>query len=86
MYAAKRQGRGGLAHYDAGMSAGAESRFNLESCLHGALERASSRCITAAGRSRVGPRVRHGGAAALDASELGSVRPDEFIPVAEKRA
>jgi diguanylate cyclase (GGDEF)-like protein len=85
MYAAKRQGRGGFAHYDAGMSAGAESRFNLESCLHGALERGEFTLHYQPQVDLVSGRVS--GMEALlrwTHPELGSVRPDEFIPLAEE--
>ena len=85
MYAAKRQGRGGLAHYDDRMSAGAESRFNLESCLHGALERGEFALHYQPQVDLVTGRVS--GMEALlrwTHPELGAVPPDEFIPLAEE--
>ena len=85
MYAAKRHGRGGFAHYDERMSAGAQSRFNLENCLQGALERGELSLHYQPQVDLVSGRVS--GMEALlrwTHPELGSVRPDEFIPLAEE--
>ena len=86
MYARQAPGARRLRHYDARMSAGAQSRFNLESCLHGALERGEfSLHYQPQFDLAVGPRVRHGGAAALDAPGAGlRSGPTEFIPLAEE--
>jgi len=84
MYHAKRQGRGLYRVYDASMRESVERRLHVESRLRGALERGDLQVFYQ-------PKVdlASGRVAGLEAllrwqdPELGAVRPDEFIALAE---
>jgi diguanylate cyclase (GGDEF)-like protein len=85
MYAAKRQGRGRVAFFDATMKTGAQARFNLEQRLQRALARGAFSLdyqpqfnLETGGISGVEALLRW-----TDA-ELGSVSPEEFVPLAEE--
>ena len=85
MYSAKRLGRGRCAFFDAAMNEGAQARFSLESRLEGALERKEfslhyqPQFDLATGRiSGLEALLRWTNA------ELGSISPEEFIPLAEE--
>lgn len=85
MYTAKRQGRGRVEYFNATMKEGSQSRFRLEQRLQRALERGgftlcyqpqfdlSTGCI-----SGVEALLR------WTDEQLGSISPDEFIPLAEE--
>ncbi|MFO1406729.1 MAG: EAL domain-containing protein [Steroidobacteraceae bacterium] len=85
MHAAKRLGRGCCAFFDAAMRDGAHARFGLEHRLQGALSRNEfslhyqPQFDLATGRlSGVEALLR------WTHPDLGSVAPDEFIPLAEE--
>jgi len=85
MYTAKRQGRGKFAYFNATMKEGAQARLSLESRLQGALARGEFSL-------HYQPQfdLGTGRVSGLEAllrwtdAELGSVAPDEFIPLAEE--
>jgi diguanylate cyclase (GGDEF)-like protein len=85
MYSAKRIGRGRFAFFDAAMNEGAQARFSLESRLEGALERGEFSL-------HYQPQfdLSTGRISGLEAllrwtnAELGSISPEEFIPLAEE--
>ena len=85
MYLAKRRGRGEYACYDAGLSAGAQTRFTLESRLQGALERGEF-SVHYQPQFDLGTGRIAGMEALLrwNNPELGSVSPAEFVPLAEE--
>jgi diguanylate cyclase (GGDEF)-like protein len=85
MHAAKRLGRGRCAFFDAAMRDGAHARFGLESRLQGALARNEFALHYQPQFDLATGRVS--GVEALlrwTHPELGSVSPDEFIPLAEE--
>jgi diguanylate cyclase (GGDEF)-like protein len=85
MYSAKRHGRGEFAFFDAAMNEGAEVRFSLEARLEGALARNEFSLHYQPQFDLATGRIA--GVEALlrwTNPELGSVSPDEFIPLAEE--
>ncbi len=85
MYAAKRQGRGNFAYFNATMKDGAQARFGLESRLQGALERGEL-SLHYQPQFDLGTGRVSGIEALLRWTnpELGRVPPEEFIPMAEE--
>jgi diguanylate cyclase (GGDEF)-like protein len=85
MYAAKRQGRGRVAFFDATMKAGALARFNLEQRLQRALARGGL-SLDYQPQFNLGTGEISGVEALLrwTDAELGSVAPEEFVPLAEE--
>ena len=85
MYAAKQQGRNRVCYYEPSMDAGTAKAIRLESSLRHALER---RELQLAFQPIVD--LVSGNTVAVEAllrwnsAELGAVRPDEFIPIAEE--
>jgi diguanylate cyclase (GGDEF)-like protein len=85
MYSAKRHGRGEFAFFDPAMNQGAQARFSLEARLEGALARNEFSL-------HYQPQfdLSTGRIAGMEAllrwtnPELGSVPPEEFIPLAEE--
>jgi diguanylate cyclase (GGDEF)-like protein len=85
MYTAKRQGRGKFAYFNATMKEGAQARLSLESRLQGAVARSEFTLHYQPQFDLSTGRVS--GVEALlrwTDAELGSVAPDEFIPLAEE--
>ena len=85
MYSAKRHGRGEFAFFDSAMNEGAEVRFSLEARLEGALARNEFSLHYQPQFDLATGRIA--GVEALlrwTNPELGSVSPDEFIPLAEE--
>ncbi len=85
MYTAKRQGRGRIAYFNATMKEGSQSRFRLEQRLQRALARGGfSLCYQP--QFDLGTGCISGVEALLrwTDDELGSVSPEEFIPLAEE--
>jgi diguanylate cyclase (GGDEF)-like protein len=85
MYSAKRLGRGRYAYYDAAMNEGAQARFSLESRLEGALQRGEFALHYQPQFDLSTGRIS--GMEALlrwTNAELGTISPDEFIPLAEE--
>ena len=85
MYSAKRHGRGEFAFFDSAMNEGAEVRFSLEARLEGALARNEFALHYQPQFDLATGRIA--GVEALlrwTNPELGSVSPDEFIPLAEE--
>ena len=85
MYTAKRQGRGKFAFFNATMKEGAQARLSLESRLQGALARGEF-SLHYQPQFDLGTGRVSGVEALLrwTDAELGSVSPDEFIPLAEE--
>ncbi len=85
MYVAKRRGRGEYVGYDPGLSAGAQTRFSLESHLQGALERGEF-SVHYQPQFDLGTGRIAGMEALLrwESPEHGNVPPAEFIPLAEE--
>jgi diguanylate cyclase (GGDEF)-like protein len=85
MYSAKRLGRGRFAFFDAAMNEGAQARFSLESRLEGALDRGEFSLHYQPQFDLATGRIS--GLEALlrwTNPELGSISPEEFIPLAEE--
>jgi diguanylate cyclase len=85
MYTAKRQGRGNIVYFNATMKEGSQSRFQLEQRLQRALAR-DGFTLYYQPQFDLGTGCISGVEALLrwTDAELGSVSPDEFIPLAEE--
>ncbi|MGH8264662.1 MAG: putative bifunctional diguanylate cyclase/phosphodiesterase, partial [Steroidobacteraceae bacterium] len=85
MYAAKRQGGGRYAEFDASMSTGAQMRLSLEGRLHKALGK-DELSLHYQPKFDLGTGLVSGLEALLRWTnpDLGTVSPMEFIPVAEE--
>jgi len=85
MYTAKRQGRGRVEYFNATMKEGSQSRFRLEQRLQRALAR-DGFALFYQPQFDLGTGCISGVEALLrwTDDQLGSVSPDEFIPLAEE--
>jgi diguanylate cyclase len=85
MYTAKRQGRGKFAYFNETMKEGAQARLSLESRLQGAMAREEF-SLHYQPQFDLGTGRVSGVEALLrwNDAELGSISPDEFVPLAEE--
>jgi EAL domain-containing protein (putative c-di-GMP-specific phosphodiesterase class I) len=85
MYAAKRTGRGNFAFFNATMKQGVDARFNMEQRLQRALARGGF-SLEYQPQFDLGTGRISGIEALLrwTDAELGSVSPEEFVPLAEQ--